>query len=193
MIPILKRYRAFLIVLLAVLILTFINKSLGKEIIGITSFSLKEMIQVIPPIFLLLGLLDVWVPKETMTKFMGEGSGLKGILLAMFIGSAAAGPLYGAFPVAAVFMKKGVSLKNILIFIGAWSTTKIPLILFEITSLGPKFALTRFLINIPGIIIIATILSKIVPQDEINEIYKKHTNLYKQTKNNYLSDSKKYL
>ena len=99
MIPILKRYRAFLIVLLAVLILTFINKSLGKEIIGITSFSLKEMIQVIPPIFLLLGLLDVWVPKETMTKFMGEGSGLKGILLAMFIGSAAAGPLYGAFPV----------------------------------------------------------------------------------------------
>lgn len=80
MIPILKRYRAFLIVLLAVLILTFINKSLGKEIIGIISFSLKEMIQVIPPIFLLLGLLDVWVPKETMTKFMGEGSGLKGIL-----------------------------------------------------------------------------------------------------------------
>ena len=133
---------------------------------------LKEMILLIPPIFLLLGLLDVWVPKETMTKFMGEGSGLKGILLAMFIGSAAAGPLYGAFPVAAVFMKKGVSLKNILIFIGAWSTTKIPLILFEITSLGPKFALTRFLINIPGIIIIATILSKIVPQDEINEIYK---------------------
>ena len=112
------------------------------------------------------------VENETMTKFMGEGSGLKGILLAMFIGSAAAGPLYGAFPVAAVFMKKGVSLKNILIFIGAWSTTKIPLILFEITSLGPKFALTRFLINIPGIIIIATILSKIVPQDEINEIYK---------------------
>ena len=70
-------------------------------------------------------------------------------------------------------MKKGVSLKNILIFIGAWSTTKIPLMLFEVTSLGPKFALTRFLINIPGIILIATILSKIVPQDEINEIYKK--------------------
>ena len=45
-------------------------------------------------------------------------------------------------------------------------------ILFEITTLGPKFALTRFLINNPGIKIIATILTKIVPQDEINEIYK---------------------
>lgn len=64
---------------------------------------------------------------KTMTKFMGEGSGLKGILLAMFIGSAAAGPLY-AFPVAAVFMKKGVSLKNILIFIGAGLQQKFPLI-----------------------------------------------------------------
>ena len=48
------------------------------------------MILIIPPIFILLGLLDIWVPKQTMVKYMGEGSGLKGILLALFIGSAAA-------------------------------------------------------------------------------------------------------
>jgi hypothetical protein len=58
------------------------------------------------------------------------------VVLAILIGSAAAGPLYGAFPVAAVFMKKGVKFSNILIFIGAWSTTKIPMILFEVSSLG---------------------------------------------------------
>jgi uncharacterized membrane protein YraQ (UPF0718 family) len=42
------------------------------------------MLLVIPPIFILLGLLDVWVPKEKV-KFMGEGSGLKGVLLAIFL------------------------------------------------------------------------------------------------------------
>ena len=102
---------------------------------------------------------------------MGEGSGLKGILLAFLIGSAAAGPLYGAFPVAAVFMKKGVSFFNILIFIGAWSTTKIPMLLYEISSLGLDFALARLLIDIPGIILIALVLSRTVSPQERRKIY----------------------
>jgi len=164
---ILKKYRAFLVVLLGVLILTLINKSLGLKAINVITYTMKEMLLVVPPIFILLGLLDVWVPKETMVKYMGEGSGLKGILLAVFIGSAAAGPLYGAFPVAAVFMKKGVSFKNILIFIGAWSTTKIPMVLFEATSLGLTFALTRLLVDIPGIIIIAYVISLFVSKEEV--------------------------
>jgi len=127
---------------------------------------------VIPPVFILLGLLDIWVPKETMIKFMGEGSGIKGVILSIIIGSAAAGPLYGAFPVAAVFMKKGVKFTNILIFIGAWSTTKIPMLLFEISALGKTFALTRLAIDIPGIIIIAYILAAFISKDEIKKIYK---------------------
>jgi len=164
---ILKKYRVFLVVLLGVLILTLINKSLGLKAINVITYTMKEMLLVVPPIFILLGLLDVWVPKETMVKYMGEGSGLKGILLAVFIGSAAAGPLYGAFPIAAVFMKKGVSFKNILIFIGAWSTTKIPMVLFEATSLGLTFALTRLLVDIPGIIIIAYVISLFVSKEEV--------------------------
>ena len=124
---ILKRYRAFIIVSIAILVFTIFNFELGMKALNITAYSFKEMVLVIPPIFVLLGLLDIWVPREIMIKYMGEGSGLKGILLSIFIGSAAAGPLYGAFPVAAVFMKKGVKFSNILIFIGAWSTTKIPI------------------------------------------------------------------
>lgn len=65
-----------------------------------------------------------------------------------------------------VFMKKGVKFMNILIFIGAWSTTKIPMFLFEIAALGNTFAITRLLIDIPGIIIIAYILSKMVSKKE---------------------------
>lgn len=168
---VIKRYRVFLIVLITMLLLTILNQQLGVKAFRITGNSVKEMILVIPPIFILLGLLDVWVPRETMIKYMGGGSGLKGVLLAIFIGSAAAGPLYGAFPVAAVFMKKGVKFMNILIFIGAWSTTKIPMFLFEITALGNKFAISRLLIDIPGIIIIAFLLSKMVSKKEVDALY----------------------
>jgi len=136
----LKRYRAFLIAVFFILIFTAFNMGIGLNALKITGYSFKEMLLVIPPIFILLGLLDVWVPKETMIKYMGDKSGLKGILLA--------------------------------IFIGAWSTTKIPMILFEIASLGTKFAITRLLIDIPGIIIIAFILSKMISNDEVKELYR---------------------
>ena len=81
-------------------------------------------------------------------------------------------PLYGAFPIAAVFMKKGVKFTNILIFIGAWSTTKLPMILFEIAAMGTKFAMTRFIINIFGILLIAYLVNKSLSEKEIASIYK---------------------
>ncbi len=166
-----KRYRFFLVMLFLLLLLVLVDRSREAKALQTLGFSLKEMLLVIPPIFILLGLLDVWVPRETMIKYMGPGSGLKGVLLAFFIGSAAAGPLYGAFPIAAVFMKKGASFFNVLIFIGAWSTTKIPMFLFELSALGIKFALTRLLVDIPGIILIAYLINKTISSREREEIY----------------------
>lgn len=167
----LKRYRFFTITLVALGILTAIDQKLGMEAIGVVGFSFREMAMVIPPVFILLGLLDVWVPKETMVRYMGEDSGIKGIVLAFLLGSAAAGPLYGAFPIALILIKKGAKFSNILIFIGAWSTTKIPMFLFEMTALGSDFAITRLLINIPGIMIISHLLDKFIVTKEKNNIY----------------------
>ncbi len=166
-----KKYLIFIIASLIIGLMFLWNRDLGLEAIDTVKFSFKEMIMVLPPIFILLGLLDTWVPKDTMVRFMGEGSGILGILLSFLLGSAAAGPLYGAFPVAAVFMKKGVKFTNILIFLGAWSTTKLPMILFEIASMGTKFALTRFLINIPAILIIAYVTNRSLNKKEIDSIY----------------------
>ena len=170
---VLKRYLTVIIAAAVMAVLTIVRPEIGTKALNISGASLLQMLLVIPPIFVLLGLLDVWVPRETMVKYMGEGSGLKGIVLSFVLGSAAAGPLYGAFPVAAIFMKKGAKFSNILIFLGAWSTTKIPMLIFEITALGAKFALTRLLVDIPGIILIAFTLAKLIPQKEVQAIYQK--------------------
>jgi uncharacterized membrane protein YraQ (UPF0718 family) len=166
-----KRYRFFLAVAAAVGVITLINSAVGLKALSISAYQLTQMLLVVPPVFVLLGLLDVWVPRETIVKYMGEGSGIKGVILAFVIGSAAAGPLYGAFPVAAVFMRKGVKFSNLMIFIGAWSTTKIPTLLFETASLGLKFTLTRLFVNIPGIILIAHALARLMPAKEIEAVY----------------------
>lgn len=166
-----KRYKLFLGTLILMLTMFLINYNLGEKALTVSFNSVKEVVMILPPIFILLGLLDVWVSREAMMKYMGEESGLKGILLAFFLGSAAAGPLYAAFPVAGILMKKGVKFTNVLIFIGAWSTTKIPMLLFEVSSLGVDFTVTRLIVNIIGIITISYVISNYLKKDDITEIY----------------------
>jgi uncharacterized membrane protein YraQ (UPF0718 family) len=149
----------------------FMNESLFNSSIQKTSSSLLEMLQVLPPVFILLGLLDVWVKRETMVKMMGKDSGILGVLLAFFLGSAAAGPLYAAFPVALTLLRKGSSFRNVLILIGAWSTTKIPLLVFEASSMGLNFTLIRFGLNIVGILGIAYISELVLGHKELEEIH----------------------
>ena len=156
-----KRYKTFLILFAVNLLLLIFAPNIGQKAVSITQDNLWEMLSVIPPIFILLGLLDVWVKKETMVKYMGEGSGLIGVLIAFFLGSAAAGPLYAAFPVAGILLKKGSKISNVLIFIGAWSTMKIPMLMFETNALGMDFSMLRLGMNIVGILIISFVIDKL--------------------------------
>ncbi|GAB4221629.1 MAG: permease [Spirochaetales bacterium] len=162
----LLKYRFFGVMLL-LWALTYVGKpALAIRAVELTVSQVYQMLLIIPPIFILLGLLDVWVPRQTMARFLGEGSGIRGIVLSFVAGAVAAGPLYGAFPVAAVFLKKQASFRNVFIFLGAWSTIKVPMFLFEWQSLGWKFAITRLCLNIAGILAIACVLDTLLkPED----------------------------
>ena len=93
----LKRYRMFLVLSGASIALTLLAPDIGWTALSITKENTLEMLSFLPPIFILLGLLDVWIDRETMMKYMGNGSGMRGGLLAFILGSASAGPLYAAF------------------------------------------------------------------------------------------------
>lgn len=167
----LKRYKVFLILLVLNVAVGLALPEIGLKSLDLTKQNVLEMVSVIPPIFILLGLLDVWVDRATMIKYTGKGSGIKGVLIAFLLGSAAAGPLYAAFPVAGVMLKKGSSLFNVFIFIGAWSTTKIPMLTFEAANLGFAFTLTRLALSIIGIFIIALITEKSLNLEQKEQIY----------------------
>lgn len=170
---VLKQYRAALVLLAVTLLIFLLDQSMGVSIATKTVLNFKEMLMVLPPIFILLGLLEIWVPREKIIPLLGEESGIRGIILSIILGAAAAGPLYAAFPVAAVMLKKGARLLNIFVFIGAWSTLKIPMFLFESASMGLSFALYRAAFNIPGIILIAYLLDRGYNEEEKSELYEK--------------------
>ncbi len=173
----LRRYAFSLLMAAGLAALVIFLPGVGTKALDSTVSGFEQMLLVVPPVFVLLGLLDVWIPRETMVRFMGEGSGLKGAALAVLLGSAAAGPLYAAFPVAAVFMKKGASFINIALFIGAWSTTKVPMILFELAAMGPVFTFTRLGLSIIGISVIAVSINKLTGREKIAAIYENARNL----------------
>ena len=170
---VLKKYLFPIFGILVICFMFLVNNELGTAGATITMDSLFEMLSILPPVFILLGLMDVWVPRETMIKYLGEHSGAGGVIIAFIMGSATAGPLYGAFPVAAVLMKKGAKFSNVLIFIGAWSTTKIPMFMFEFKALGARFAVTRLLVDIVGIMIIAYTINRMISKENIKDIYEK--------------------
>jgi len=129
-----------------------------------------EMISFIPLLFILIGLFDVWFPKEMLEKHIGQESGVKGIFLVILLAMLQAGPLYGAFPVAYILYKKGASVKNIFIYLGAFSSMKIPMLGIEMGYLGIKFTILRTLISLPLFILIGYIMEKFVGKNfEVKE------------------------
>ena len=170
----LLRYKWVLLALSADIAIFFWNPDLGMKIAVQTNQSFLEMLSFIPPIFVILGLLDTWVPRETVVAHLGPDSGIKGLTLATILGAAAAGPLYGAFPVTAVMMKKGASFFNIMIFLGAWATLKIPMFLFETQCLGLLFSVTRWICSMAGIVLIAFAVDRMLSDAEKQAIYAKH-------------------
>lgn len=130
-----------------------------------------QMISVLPPIMILLGLIDVWVPREALMKYMGKDSGFTGVLIAILIGSIAAGPMYAAFPFTAMLLKKGVKFSNIIIFMNAWCVTKISTLLFEISAIGYVFTLSRLIINVPGVIIMGYLVERLMKKDDLDNLY----------------------
>ena len=166
----LKRYRLLWLFSAFSILAVIVRPEIGPRLWQNTAAKFLDMLGVIPPIFVLLGLLDVWVPKETVMRWMGDTSGVVGILLSIVLGASSAGPLYGAFPFAAVMLKKGVRIRNVVVFLSAWATLKIPMFLFELSALGPRFAVLRWLLNIPVILFIAYVVETSMAMEERDKL-----------------------
>ncbi|MGJ7922237.1 permease [Neobacillus sp. LXY-4] len=136
-----KTYRMFLIVSFVWMIIFFTNNKTGLNALTITGNSIVDMLLLLPPILILVGLLDTWVPKETILKFVGKDSGFRGPMIALLLGGVAAGPLYVAFPIAAILLEKGALLRNVVFFLGVWSVAKLPIVIYESASLGLVFTI----------------------------------------------------
>jgi len=130
----------------------------GREIShNFASFSL-DMLKILPCAFILIGLFEVWIKKETVEKHFGEKSGMKGYLWGVLLAGTTVGGLYVAFPVAYSLYSKGAKLSFIFTYIGASAICRVPMTIFEASFLGIKFTAIRLLLAIPLVIVSSMLL-----------------------------------
>ena len=129
------------------------GKQIGKNFVTFA----WEMIRLLPFIFILIGLFDVWVKKEFIEKHLGKDSNILSYLWAILLAGPIAGGLIAAFPIAYSLYQKGAKMSVIFTFISAAAVCRIPMTFFEASFLGIKFTLVRLLVSIP-LVIISSIL-----------------------------------
>lgn len=127
--------------------------SRGKEVFceGVNS-SLSLFLDITPRLsaaFLMAGFVEVLVPKDLITKWMGERSGINGILIATVAGVVTPGGPMISFPLIAALYRLGANFGPLVGYLTSWELMGIQrIIVWEIPFMGIRFAVLRFAVSL---------------------------------------------
>jgi len=116
------------------------------------------MLKILPPAFILIGLFDVWVSRETVQRNFGHASGPMKYVWSILLAATTVGGTFVAFPVAHALHEKGARFSSILAYMSSASLVMVPMTIIEASILGVRFSLIRLLISVPLVILTSSIM-----------------------------------
>lgn len=171
---IVKSNKLLIVALLSYIVVFIVNSDVGITALSESKYYFIEMLEILPAVFIISGLLQAWVPTSVILKYFGDGSGIKGKAIALLIGSISAGPIYAAFPVCAMLYKKGASVDNLVIILSTWAVIKVPMLLTEAKFMGLEYMMIRWILTVVSIFIMAFIIKRWTKKGDITiELEKK--------------------
>ena len=138
-----------------------------RHILGVTE-AIKMLLLVLPTLigaFLIAGYVRVLVPEDVVREWLGEESGLKGVLVGYLAGTLTFGGPFISFPIAASLYHAGGSVGTVTTYITSWALWGGGIIFYEFSILGPRLFTIRMVASIlfPLIVgVIAAFLAKII-------------------------------
>jgi uncharacterized membrane protein YraQ (UPF0718 family) len=117
----------------------------GQHVAGL-KFALRVTVQIVPLLifaFIVAGMVEVLVPREALSRWIGAESGLKGILLATVAGGVCPGGPYVSLPIVAGLLRSGASIGVVVAFLTSWSLWAVARLPMEVGILGWRVALIR--------------------------------------------------
>jgi len=132
-------------VLALALVIIAYNKGGGEHILGLKSAGtmLAQIIPLLICAFIVAGMIQVLLPFEVISRWIGSESGLRGILIGTVVGGLAPGGPYISLPVAVGLLRVGASVGTMVAFLTSWSLWAIARLPMEIGIMGWKFTLIR--------------------------------------------------
>jgi hypothetical protein len=80
---------------------------------------------------------------------IGKESGMKGVLIASFVGGFTPGGPIICFPILIILYKAGAAIPPLIAFVTAWSVFAFHrIVMYEIPIMGARFALLRLLSSV---------------------------------------------
>ena len=128
-------------------ILFFIAYFKGEEqyITGLKS-ALNMTLTILPLLifaFIIAGIIQVLLPRDLISRWVGSESGLKGIIIGTVAGALTPGGPYVSLPVSAGLLQAGASVGTLVAFLTGWSLWAVSRLPMEIGILGWKFTLIK--------------------------------------------------
>ena len=117
----------------------------GKHLLGLKS-AYKITLETLPLIilaFIVAGLIQVILPKDLLSKWVGMESGMRGIIIGTIAGGFTPGGPYVSLPIVAALVKSGASAGTLVAFLTSWSLWAVARLPMEIGILGWKFTAVR--------------------------------------------------
>ena len=117
----------------------------GEHVVGLKSAG-NLLLQILPLLifaFIVAGMIQILIPQEIISKWVGAESGFRGLLIGSAIGGFMPGGPYVSMPIIAGLLRTGASIGTMVALITAWSLIAIARLPMEIGILGWKFALIR--------------------------------------------------
>ena len=133
-------------VLAIVLTVISYNKGGGEHIVGLKMAG-STLVQILPLLafaFIVAGMVQILIPQEMISRWVGAESGFKGILIGALLGTITPGGPFISLPIAAGLLRAGASIGTLVAFMTSWALLAIPSLPLQIGIMGWKFALIRF-------------------------------------------------
>lgn len=153
-------YGIFIGFMIFLVISRLINLDLGIAMGENFYIFARDMVLILPPAFVIIGLFEIWVDRETIERHFGSASGIRRYLYAVLLAATTVGGTFVAFPVANSLYHKGADYSSIFTYITSASLVMIPMSIMEASIIGLEFTALRIGLSIPLVVISSIILSK---------------------------------
>ena len=94
--------------------------------------------------FLLAGLVQVLLPKNLISTWLGDESGFRSVLIGCAAGGLIPGAPYAVFPIVGGLYQAGAGLGAVVGFVTAWGLWSVSRLPVEAALIDPKVALIRY-------------------------------------------------